>query len=88
MSNSPIEISLLTELSDEQQEIIAGGQFGDSLRVLSGLSRLKIFDPLSVFGDSEEPSTQSDSGDCQRTEEEEGNTSVVRITCLKTERYP
>jgi hypothetical protein len=87
MSNSPIEISLLTELSDEQQEIITGGQFGDSLRVLSGLSRLKIFDP-SIFGDSEEPSTQSDNGNCQRTEEEEGNTSVVRITCLKTERYP
>lgn len=84
-----MEINLLAELSDEQQEIIAGGQSGDyfGIKPISGLSRLELFDP-SIFGDPWKSSNQSDDDNCHRTEETEGNAEIVRIVCERTERYP
>jgi len=90
MSNIFMQMSLLAELSDEQQEVVAGGQSRDPLKSpgLFGLSPLQIFG-LSL-GNWWEPESgsQSDGGDCERTETKEGGFEVTTVNCQKTERSP
>lgn len=89
MSDLFMEMSLLTELSDEQQEVLAGGRLGDAFELsnLPEFPRMNLLDPLN-FGNLWEPDTHNDDSNCHRTEEKDGNAEVIRIVCEKTERTP
>lgn len=88
MSNLHKEINWLTELSDQQQEVLAGGKLGTSfqLKIPSGLSHIGV-KPL-VIGDLWNPDSKNDDGGCQKTETKDGHTETVKVVCEKTERYP
>lgn len=93
MSNTYIELDLLAELTDEQQEIVAGGRLGSSLPSLglsapSGFSSFPLLGSPFMFGSFSGFGSQDDDGDCQRIEEQDGDTQIIRIVCQKTKKTP
>lgn len=89
MSNLQREISLLTELSDEQQQVLVGGKLGFPFKIKSpsGLSHIGFVTPL-VIGDLWNPGSKDNDDGCQKTETKDENGETVKVVCEETQRYP